>query len=176
MLSGTPERPTLRLGSDRSGGGPGLGRWRWRRPIAGVFLVWLLAGVAVTAALFLIAFFALGGGGISVSAPIPVGRGPIRVATGDGEVWATSAPDGTLSKIDPRTLSVVGAPLQVGAGVSGVAVGAGSVWASSPPTGSVLRVDPASGRVLARIEVGGRPGAIAYGGRRVWGPTRTGRA
>jgi len=168
VLTDPPERPTLRLGGDRSGDTRGLGRWRWRRLIAGGFLAWFLAGLAAAAVLFLIAVFALGGEDIAVSGPIPVGRGPIRVATGDGEVWATSAPDGTLSKIDPQTLEVAGSPVQVGSGVSGVAVGGGSVWVSSPPTGRVLRVDPGSGRVLARIAVGGRPGAIAYGGRRVW--------
>jgi serine/threonine-protein kinase len=169
VLSDTPGRPTLRLAGDRSGGGRGLYRWRWRRPIAGVFLFWFLGGVAATVALVTLLAGLLGGdGGPSVSSPVPVGRGPVRVATGDGEVWATSAPDGTLSKIDPRTPAVAGAPLNVGKGVSGVAVGAGSVWVSSPLTGRVLRVDPASGRVLERIDVGGRPGAIAYGGGRVW--------
>ncbi|MFL5900151.1 MAG: protein kinase domain-containing protein [Solirubrobacterales bacterium] len=168
VLYDAPERPTLRLGGQRSEDVRGLGRRRRRRPIAAAFLFWFLGGVAVTVGLVVFFVGLLGGGGVSVSSPIPVGRGPIRVATGDGEVWATSAPDGTLSKIDPRSAAVDGAPLQVGAGVSGVAVGAGSVWVSSPPTGRVLRVDPASGRVLARIDVGGRPGALAYGGRRVW--------
>jgi DNA-binding beta-propeller fold protein YncE len=32
----------------------------------------------------------------------------------------------------------------------------------------VIRVDPDSGRVLARIDVRGEPGAIVYGGGRVW--------
>ena len=45
----------------------------------------------------------LGGDDVSVSDPIAIGKGPLRVAAGDGEVWATSAPDGTLSKIDPET-------------------------------------------------------------------------
>jgi serine/threonine-protein kinase len=157
VLSAGTERPTIRIGLASS-------RWRFGSRTT----QWLGAGAAVVVGALVLALALLGGEDISVSSPIPVGRGPIRVATGDGEVWATSAPDGTLSKIDPRTLSVVGAPLQVGTGVSGVAVGAGSVWVSSPQTGRVLRVDPASGRVLARIDVGGRPGAIAYGGRRVW--------
>jgi streptogramin lyase/predicted Ser/Thr protein kinase len=168
VLTDMPERPTLRLGGEHSGSAGGLGRWRWRRLIAGGFLAWFLSGLAVVAVLFLIAVFTQGGEDVSVSAPIPVGRGPIRVATGDGEVWATSARDGTLSKIDLRTLAVASAPLHLGAGISGVAVGAGSVWVSSPRTGLVFRVDPNSGRVLARIDVGGRPGAIAYGGQRVW--------
>jgi DNA-binding beta-propeller fold protein YncE len=158
VLSAGGERPTVRIG------GTAGSRWRFGSRTT----QWLGAGIAALVGVVVLVSVLLGGEGISVSSPIPVGRGPIRVATGDGEVWATSAPDGTLSKIDPRTLSVVGAPLQVGVGVSGVAVGGGSVWVSSPPTGRVLRVDPDSDRVLARIDVGGRPGAIAYGGRRVW--------
>ncbi len=165
VLADTPGRPTQRLGSTP---GDAVGLSRWRRPIAGAFLFWFVGGVAIVIGLVTIVAGLLGSDGVSVSSPIPVGRGPIRVATGDGEVWATSAPDGTLSKIDPRTVSLVGDPLHVGTGISGVAVGGGSVWVSSPPTGRVLRVDPSSGRVLARIDVGGRPGAIAYGGRRVW--------
>ena len=158
VLSAGGERPTIRIRR------PKPPRWRFGSRTT----QWLGAGVAVAAGAVVLALALTGGEDISVSDPIPVGRGPLRVATGDGEVWATSAPDGTLSKIDPRALSVVGAPLDVGVGVSGVAVGGGSVWVSSPPTGRVLRVDPGSGRVLARIDVGGRPGAIAYGGRRVW--------
>jgi DNA-binding beta-propeller fold protein YncE/predicted Ser/Thr protein kinase len=129
---------------------------------------WLGAAVAVVAGALVLALALLGGDGVSVSAPIPIGKGPLRVAAGDGEVWVTSASEGTLSKIAPATLEVAGPPVQVGAGVSGIAVGEGSVWVSSPRTGSVLRVDPESRRVLARIAVGGRPGAIAVGGGRVW--------
>ncbi len=158
VLSAGTERPTIRLGSSTES------RWRFGSKAT----QWLGAAIAVVAGAVVLGLVLLGGEDISVSDPIPVGRGPLRVATGDGEVWVTSAPDGTLSKIDPRTAAVDGAPLQVGAGVSGVAVGAGSVWVSSPPTGSVIRVDPDSDRVLARIDVGGRPGAIVYGGRRVW--------
>jgi serine/threonine-protein kinase len=160
VLSAGAERPTLRIRSSSSVGS----RWQFGSRTA----QWLGAGLAVVVGAVVLALALLGGEDVSVSSPIPVGRGPIRVATGDGEVWATSAPDGTLSKIDPRTPAVAGAPLRVGEGVSGVAIGAGSVWVSSPLTGRVLRVDPGSDRVLERIDVGGRPGAIAYGGRRVW--------
>jgi DNA-binding beta-propeller fold protein YncE/predicted Ser/Thr protein kinase len=158
VLTAGAERPTIRLGSSAES------RWRFGSKTT----QWLGAGVAVVVGAIVLALALLGGEDIAVSNPIPIGKGPIRVTTGDGEVWATSAPDGTLSKIDPRNAAVDGAPLQVGADVSGVAVGAGSVWVSSPPTGRVLRVDPGSRRVLARIDVGGSPGAIAYGGRRVW--------
>jgi DNA-binding beta-propeller fold protein YncE/predicted Ser/Thr protein kinase len=139
-------------------------RWRFGSRRA----QWLGAAVAVVAAVLVLALTLPGGDGVSVSDPIPIGKGPLRVAAGDGEVWATSAPDGTLSKIDPKTLKVAGPPVRVGSGVSGVAVGEGSVWVSNPGEGRVLRVDPGSGRVLARIPVRGSPGAIAVGDGRVW--------
>jgi streptogramin lyase len=129
---------------------------------------WIGASVAVAAGAVALGLLLLGGGGPSVSAPIDVAHPPLRLAVGDGSVWATSAADGTLSRIDPETMQVVGKPLRLDRGVSGVAFAAGSLWVSSPSRGEVLRVDPAKGRVTARIEVGGRPGAIVTGGGRVW--------
>ncbi|HEV7400417.1 MAG TPA: serine/threonine-protein kinase [Solirubrobacterales bacterium] len=158
VLSEGDGRPTVPIG--RSAGS--RSRFGSRRA------QWLGAAVAVCVGALVLALTLLGGDGVSVSDPIPIGRGPLRVAAGDGEVWATSVPDGTLSKIDPKTLDVAGAPLRVGAGIAGLAVGEGAVWVSSPRDGRVLRVDPGSGRVLARIEVGGSPGAIAVGDGRVW--------
>ena len=164
VLSEPLERPTMRLGDDSAAGAHGLSRWR--RPIGAAFLAWLLAGLAGVAAIVLAVSF-LWGDDVSVSAPIEIGQGPLRLAVGDDAVWVTSAADGTLSHIDPEVGGVVGAPLRVGAGVSGVAVGEGSVWVSSPRTGTVLRVDEAMG-ITAKIRVGGRPGPIVVGGGRVW--------
>jgi DNA-binding beta-propeller fold protein YncE/predicted Ser/Thr protein kinase len=158
VLSEGGDRPTVPI--ERPAGS--------RRRFGSRRVQWLGAAVAVVAGALVLALTLLGGDDVSVSDPIAVGKGPLRVAAGDGEVWATSAADGTLSKISPATLEVTGPPVQVGAGVSGVAVGEGSVWVSSPRTGGVLRIDPDSRRVLARIAVGGSPGAIAVGGGRVW--------
>jgi DNA-binding beta-propeller fold protein YncE len=159
VLTEAPDRPTLRRAVDS-------------RPIWALNRrhVWRLVagGVAVTAVAVVAAIVLLGRGGVSVSAPVAIGRGPLRLAVGEGAVWATSAPDGTLTRIDPATRGSVGSPLRLGRGVSGVVVAKGAVWVSSPRTGQVLRVDPASGRVTARIDVGGRPGAIVAGGGRVW--------
>jgi serine/threonine-protein kinase len=166
VLTGTPASPTRRLGGESADRVPGLGRWR--RQIAGGFLVWMLAGLAVVAVLSVAAILALGGEGVSVASPIRVGPGPLRLAAGEGFVWVTSGPAGTLSRIDPDTRALVGTPLRLGAGISGVAVGEGSVWVSDPRHGDVVRVDSSTGRVLGRIQVGGRPGAIAFGGGRVW--------
>jgi DNA-binding beta-propeller fold protein YncE/predicted Ser/Thr protein kinase len=164
VLTDTPGRPTVRIGR-----GTAL-----RRRFGSRRTQWLGAAVAILAGAIVLVAALLGGDGVSVSAPIQVGSGPLRVATGDGEVWATSARDGTLSRIDLHTLEVSGAPLRIGAGVSGLAVGEGSVWVSSPRSGQILRVDPTARRVIARIAVGGRPGAIAVGGGRVWVADETG--
>jgi DNA-binding beta-propeller fold protein YncE len=158
VLSGSAERPTDPLAT-----GPGFGPWSGRR------LQWAGAGVAAAVALVFLAVALLGGGsGVDVSAPIPVGRAPLRIATSTEAIWVTSEPDGTLTRLDPASGDPVGRPLRLGAGISGVAVGAGSVWVTDPPRGEVLRVDPASGKVTDRIGLGGKPGPVAFGDGRVW--------
>jgi DNA-binding beta-propeller fold protein YncE len=165
VLSEAPDRPTLRLG--RASAGRDAASSRRRRPFGAGLSIWILAGVAVSAVGVVLAFLLLGGDDVAVSAPIEVGRGPLRVAVGTDAVWVTSAADGTLSRIDPKAGEALEPPLPVGVGVSGVAVGEGSVWVSSPRTGKVLRVDPDRRRTV-KIPVGGRPGAIVVGGGRVW--------
>jgi serine/threonine-protein kinase len=151
-----------RTGTIAMDGGPGLGE-RLRR--IGGLPGWLLtAGLlaALAAALFLL----LDGDDVSVSEPIAVGDGPLRLAAADGSVWVTSAGEGTLSRISAGA-ERVDFRKGIGRGVSGVAFGEGSVWVSSPRTHSVLRLEP-SGRLAARVPVGGRPGAIVVSGGRVW--------
>jgi DNA-binding beta-propeller fold protein YncE len=167
VLSAQEDRPTVRLGEVPAGRAPGLSRWR--RPLAAGFLAWFLSGLAVSAAAIVLAILLLGGDDVSVSSPIPVGAGPLRLAVGDDALWVTSAADGTLSRIDPETREVVDS-VRIGRGISGVAVGEGSVWVTRPRTGDVLRLDPtdSSGQPPERVEVGGRPGAIVVAGGRVW--------
>jgi streptogramin lyase len=168
VLSEPSERPTRRLDGnvDREEGlQPGL--HRWRRPFAGGFAAWFLVpAVIVLVAAIVAALFFLGGRGVSVSEPIAVGDPPLRLAVGPETVWVTSAPDGVLYGVDPETRQVR-SKLRVGRGVSGVTIGAGSVWVSNPRTGDVLRTDPVA-RQTVRIHVGGSPGAIVFGGGRIW--------
>ncbi len=157
VLTDGPEAPTRAL--QEEGG--------LRRRARALPWGWLVTPAVLAA--FVAAFvLLLGGDEVSVSSPIAVGQPPLRIATGEGAVWVTSAADGTLSQIDPRTRKVVGEPLRLGRGISAVAVGRNSVWVSSPLTSSVLRVDPDANRVIGRIPVGGRPGAIIVSGGRVW--------
>lgn len=164
VLSERPELPTQRLAGPR---GKGAGSTR-RRSIPAGSLLWIAGGLAAIVAAVALVASLLGGDGVSVSDPIPVGKGTLRLAVGDGGVWATSAEQGTLARIDPDSLKIEEKPLRLDPGIFGVAVGAGSVWVSSPRQGEVLRVDPVRRRVEERIEVGGRPGAIVFGGDRVW--------
>ncbi len=147
VLTEPPERPTQAL------------RSRSRRR---------LAAPAALFSLLVVAYLLLAGDDVSVSDPIEVGSPPLRLAVGGGAVWVSSAADGTLTAIDPRSRQVAGRPLRLGVGVSGVAYGAGSVWVSDPRRGEVLRLEPSARRIGERIEVGGRPGAIVFGGGRVW--------
>jgi DNA-binding beta-propeller fold protein YncE len=164
VLSGGPERPTLRPGEGEREPAPGISRRR--RPIAAGFLVWFLALSSVVGVVVVGLILLLGGNDPSVSEPIAVGDPPLRLAAGPEKVWVTSARNGTLSAIDADTWAV-DSRLRVGRGASGVAIGAGSVWVANPRRGDVLRFDP-DGPLATRIAVGGRPGAIVYGGGRVW--------
>lgn len=168
VLTERPEQATLRLGRNTSDGDAEPGGWRrWRRHYAGFFAAWFIVPIVIATIVTVIALFAyLGGNGVSVSEPIPVGHPPLRLAVGPETVWVTSAPDGTLSGIDPES-GERRSKLRIGRGASGVAIGAGSVWVSNPRSGDVLRIDPVEG-VIARIPVGGSPGAIVFGGGRLW--------
>jgi streptogramin lyase len=137
--------------------------WRGRRllVVGGGLLV--LAAI-VAAALLLIS----GGSGVSVSAPVAIGKPPLRVAAGSEKIWVLSEAEGTLTRIDAETDEIIGAPIDLGQGVAAVAVGGGSVWVTDARSGELLRVDDQSGRVTQRIPVGGHPGPLVYGGGRVW--------
>ncbi len=158
VLSEALEQPTVPLE-----GASAARRW-----LAPKTRQWLGAAVAVFAGAVALGFLLLGSDGPSVSAPIEIGRPPLRLAVDPQAVWVTSSADGTLSRVDPETAAVAGRPVRLEKGITGVTTGAGSVWLSSPRRSEVLRVDPDSRRVTDRIEVGGRPGAIVFGGGRVW--------
>jgi serine/threonine-protein kinase len=142
--------------------GRGRGSSRRRVGLAGGAVVVLAA--AVVAVLLL----ASGGSGISVAAPVPIGKPPLRIAAGSEKIWVLSEAEGTLTRIDAETDEITGPPIDLGKGAAAVAVGGGSVWVTDSRTGELLRVDDESGRVTQRIPVGGHPGPLVYGGGRIW--------
>ncbi len=161
VLSDTPGRPTAVISPRPPTPSERIASWR-RRPWLAISVLAVMCVAAAGAVLLLRST------DVTVSDPIAIGRGPLRLAAGERSVWVTSAGDGTLSRIDVAEGRVEGAPLKLEKGLSGVAVGAGSVWVSSPRAREVLRIDGDTGRIEDRAEVHMRPGAIAFGGERVW--------
>jgi DNA-binding beta-propeller fold protein YncE len=93
---------------------------------------------------------------------------PLRLATGAGGLWVSSATTGTVRRIDLGTLAV-GPPILAGRGPAGVTVGHGLVWVANSRSSTVTRVDPATHTTLGEpIQVGERPGGIDAGTEAVW--------
>ncbi len=156
-LDGPKDDRTRRVGpkDDR-------GRGRRRSLMVGGALA--LVGAVVVAVLL------LGGGdsGPKVSAPVAIGKAPLRIAAGSEKIWVLSEPEATLTRIDAETDRIIGAPIDLPKGVAAVAVGGGSVWVTDAKSGELLRIDDESGAVTQRIAVGGHPGPLVYGGGRIW--------
>jgi DNA-binding beta-propeller fold protein YncE len=72
------------------------------------------------------------------------------------------------SVLDVADGEVEGNPQRLERGLSGVAVGAGAVRVGLPRSREVLRIDGDTGRVEDRFEVHMRPGAMVFGGDRIW--------
>ncbi len=93
---------------------------------------------------------------------------PLRLATGAGGLWVSSASTGAVRRIDLGTMAV-GSPIPAGRGPAGITVGHGLVWVANSRGGTVSRVDPSLHTVIgAPILVGARPGGIDAGTEAVW--------
>jgi DNA-binding SARP family transcriptional activator/ABC-type branched-subunit amino acid transport system substrate-binding protein/streptogramin lyase len=89
-----------------------------------------------------------------IAARVPVGNTPSSIAVSDGAVWVMNADDETISRIDPKTRTVVrtfatnGTPTDLAAGAGGVWIGngstTGSTLAGAAFTRSLARIDPSS--------------------------------
>ena len=96
------------------------------------------------------------------------------LALGAGALWAASASDDTVLRLDPITgavrarIRIAAAPGGRVAGPSALAVGFGSVWVADTLAGAVSRIDPRLNAVTATIRVGARPTRIAAGEGAVW--------
>jgi YVTN family beta-propeller protein len=97
-------------------------------------------------------------------APVPFGGGALTV--GEGAVWAVSAAESTLMRIDPVRNAVV-AQIKVPPPDT-AAAGDGAVWLSYPTNDTVSRIDPATNKVTATIHVGPQPAGIATSPGAVW--------
>jgi YVTN family beta-propeller protein len=82
-------------------------------------------------------------------------------------VWVTSAPDGTVTRLNAADLSPQ-AVIPVGRGPVSVAVGHDMVWVVNMVDGTVSAVDPQTNAVVATVPVGRQPFGIAAGATAVW--------
>jgi YVTN family beta-propeller protein len=105
--------------------------------------------------------------GRAIRAMVPLGTSPSALAAGDGSVWAANADAGTVSRIDPRSGTVVDT-VPVRSTPSGVAVGDGAVWVTDNLSQTVSRVDPAVDRVVQTTPVGNGPEGVAVSDGSVW--------
>ncbi len=102
----------------------------------------------------------------AVGAVIRVPEGAVDVAVGYGAVWVSGF--GRLTKLDPasrRVIEVVSTPGTED--YSQVAVGLRAVWVTADG-GRLYRIDPATGRVVARIAIGGPIQGVGTGAGSVW--------
>lgn len=113
-----------------------------------------------------------------VTGTVEVGA-PQGLAVGEGAVWvANLAGNGTLSRVDPKTMRVVASikvpplpdddlplPQQPGQ----VAVGQGGVWVTDTRVGTVSRLDPKANRfTLTMSRVGPDSRGLAIGEGSIW--------
>jgi streptogramin lyase len=172
-VTSDPSRATLVTHSDtRVARGPEdvteVARGRPRRARGRYALLAAGALGAVAAIVAAVVLLTGGSSGPHVSAPVAVGKPPLRIAAGSEKIWVLSEPEATLTRIDAETDRILGKPIAMPKGVAAVAVGGGSVWVTDARSGQLLRVDDESGAITQRIKVGGHPGPLAYGGGRIW--------
>ena len=98
---------------------------------------------------------------------VPVGSGPVRVASGAGGLWVVNGNAGTVSRIDPMARAAV-QTIAVGDGPAAVAVGDGSVWVTNASDGTLSRISPEANREVKRISVPPSPQGVAFGEGAVW--------
>jgi YVTN family beta-propeller protein len=103
-----------------------------------------------------------------VVATIDVGPGPRFLAVGEGGVWVMNQTDGTISRVDPTTDTVI-ATIDSGAQIFGgdIAVGGGSVWVRGGPE-LLARIDPATNLVTERYGPDAGSGSVAADDDAVW--------
>ncbi len=104
----------------------------------------------------------------TVATEIPVGGQPQFLAVGEGAVWVMNQLDGTISRVDPTTNTVV-ATVDFGEPIDGgdIAVGGGSVWVRGSRT-LLARIDPATNTIADRYIPRVGSGSVAADDSAVW--------
>src|SRR3569832_1019029 len=106
-------------------------------------------------------------GKVSKTLAVGIGTARIAIAASTDSVWALTAANGTLSRIDPEQNAVV-AEFRVPADCGSLIFGETALWLACPAENRVLRVDPQTNLVDKSIEVSAQPEALAIGEGSVW--------
>jgi virginiamycin B lyase len=109
---------------------------------------------------------------LAATLPIAPAESEGGIATSDDAVWLVTdwsgkETQGRLSRIDPKTNSVV-AEIEVPQGSAAVVYGDGAVWVTSPAKSVVTRVDARTNKVTDTISTGPGPRFETFGGGAVW--------
>jgi virginiamycin B lyase len=117
----------------------------------------------------------------TVGTPVRLPALSAAVAAGAGALWVVDYDAGILRELDPQDGHQLDEIPGVGLHAEAIAATPGAVWIASigpwtadrhgfSPTGPgiVTRVDPRTDRIVARIEVGRGPGAIAVADGALW--------
>jgi streptogramin lyase len=93
---------------------------------------------------------------------------PLRLATGAGSLWISSAATGQVHHIGLGAFAV-GQSIPAGRRPAGITVADGLVWVADARSGAVTRLDPSVQAVSgAPVAVGERPGGIDAGPNSLW--------
>jgi len=105
----------------------------------------------------------------NLSHRLRVGAEPSAVALGVGAVWVANERDGTVSRIDPNRLKVIGKPIQVGGMPIAIAAGDGTVWVLDDTERTLSRIDPERHAVVGTpVRVSERASEMVVGEGSVW--------
>jgi YVTN family beta-propeller protein len=88
----------------------------------------------------------------------------------DDHMWVSNSPKGTVSRLDPKSSTVVATVATGKRPCSGLAVGFGSLWVPNCGDQTLVRVDLKTNAVTATIPttIGNSEGGIATGASSVW--------
>lgn len=107
-------------------------------------------------------------GGTIVRRDLGPHTAPLRLATGAGSLWISSATTGQVHHIGLAAFAV-GKSIPAGRHPAGITVADGLVWVVDARSGSVIKVDPSVQAVSGSpVEVGERPGGIDAGPKSLW--------
>lgn len=106
----------------------------------------------------------------TLTPPVAAGRGPCAsLVVAFGSVWVPLCHDGTLARIDAKSLAVsAGVPARVADENGSIAAGVGSVWMLTDRRGVLARFDPDTNQPVAEIYVGADASSVAFADDTVW--------